>query len=61
MDKRKTQADSETECCVICGKPTEYSKYMPIDKRECYIEGAGQPCRKCHFEIYIKSGNEGTS
>ena len=61
MDKRKKQADSETERCVICGKPTEYRKDTPIDKRECYVEGAGQLCRKCYFEIYLKNGNEGTS
>ena len=60
MDKRKKQSDSKTERCVICGKPTEYRKDVPIDKRECYIEGAGQLCRKCYFEIYLKNGNEGT-
>ena len=32
-----------------------------IGKRECYVEGAGQLCRKCYFDIYIKSGNEGTN
>ncbi len=61
MGERKKQADSEVEHCVICGKPTEYREDTPIDKRECYVEGAGQLCRKCYFEIYIKSGNEGTS
>ena len=61
MDKLKKQADSEAERCVICGKPTDYSVDTPIDKRECYVEGAGQLCRKCYFEVYIKSGNEGTS
>ena len=60
MDKRKKQADNKVEHCVICGKPTEYSKDTPIGKRECYVDGAGQLCRKCYFEIYIKSGNEGT-
>ena len=58
MDKK----DKRYDCCVICGKPTEYREDTPIDKREQrYIEGAGQLCRKCYFEIYIKSGNEGTS
>ena len=61
MDKHENQPDSEVERCVICGKPTEYRKDTSINKRECYVEGAGQLCRKCHFEIYIKSGNEGTS
>ena len=60
MDKHKDHADSKAERCVICGKPTEYRKDVPIDKRECYIEGAGQLCRKCYFEIYLKNGNEGT-
>ena len=61
MDKREKQYESKVEHCVVCGKPTEYRADMPIDKRECYVEGAGQLCRKCYFEIYIKSGNEGTS
>ena len=61
MDKHKKRADGETESCVICGKSTEYRIDTPIDKRECYVEGAGQLCRKCYFEIYLKNGNEGTS
>lgn len=61
MDKHEKQADGKIERCVICGKPTEYRADTPIGKRERYVEGAGQLCRKCYFEIYIKSGNEGTS
>ena len=57
MDKQ----DKQYDCCIVCGKPTEYRKDVPIDKRECYVEGAGQMCRKCYFEIYLKQGNEGTS
>ena len=60
MDKHKKQPVSENDLCVICGKPTEYRADTPIDKRECYVEGAGQLCRKCYFEIYLKNGNEGT-
>ena len=60
MDKRKDQADSEVERCVICGKPTEYRADTPIDKRDCYVDGAGQLCRMCYFEIYLKNRNEGT-
>ena len=61
MDKCEKQANDEVERCVICGKPTEYRIDTPIDKRECYVEGAGQLCRECYFEIYLKNGNEGTS
>lgn len=61
MYRSKKQPDSEIERCVICVKPTEYRADTPIDKRECYVEGAGQLCRKCYFEIYLKPGNEGTS
>ena len=53
MDKRKEQIDSEIEHCVICGKPTEYCRNMPIDKRECYVEGAGQLCRECFRKFYL--------
>ena len=61
MDKREKQVDGEVERCVICGKPTDYRADTPINKRGCYVEGAWQLCRKCYFEVYIKSGNEGTS
>ncbi len=42
----------EKDCCVICGKETEYTKDTPIDQRECYIEGAGQFCKECYALIY---------
>ena len=61
MDKCEKQADSKFDCCVICGKPTEYRRDITIEKCEFYVDGVGQLCRKWCFEIYIKSGNEGTS
>ena len=60
MDKTALKKEA-IECCVICGKPTEYRIDTPIGKRECYVEGVGQLCRECYFEIYLKQGNEGTS
>ena len=49
MDKQ----DKQLDCCVICGKPTEYRKDVPIDKRERYVEGAGQLCRECFRKLYL--------
>ena len=42
----------EKEYCVKCGKETPYTKDVPIDQRDCYIEGAGQLCDDCFIEIY---------
>ena len=33
---------NEVECCVLCGKETEYRRQTPIQARIGYIEGAGQ-------------------
>ncbi len=52
MDKQDKQ-DKQYDCCVVCGKPTEYRKDVPIDKRERYIEGAGQLCRECFRKLYM--------
>ena len=41
MGKRKKKADSDVEHCVVCGKPTEYCKNTPIDKRERYAKALG--------------------
>ena len=54
MDKREKQA----ERCVVCCKPTEYRKDVPIDKRECYIEGAGQLCRECFRKFYLPKNSD---
>ena len=42
----------EKDCCVACGKETEYAKDTHIDARKHYIEGAGQLCPECDAEIY---------
>lgn len=42
----------EKDCCVICGRPTEYLKSQNIYERNYYVEGAGQLCDKCYSEIY---------
>ena len=38
--------------CVMCAKKTEYDLDTHIDKRQHYIEGAGQMCMPCHQRIY---------
>ena len=42
------------EKCVICGANTPYRFRTPINRREFYVEGSGQICQRCHYEIYIK-------
>lgn len=53
--KRKPKREiivSDIDLCVFCGEETEYKKDTPIEKRDGYIKGAGQLCRKCFHEIY---------
>ncbi len=51
----------EIEYCVICHKPTKYTKDIPIDERQHYVEGAGQLCGKCFVEIYVRKRDETAS
>lgn len=44
----------EFERCDFCGTLTDIPVDKPIQKRKCYIEGAGQLCPKCYFELYVK-------
>ena len=49
----KNKKDAQ-EKCVVCGMETPYKYNTPINEREYYIEGAGQLCQKCHYELYVK-------
>ena len=42
----------EKDKCVSCDCETPYDKDEHIDKRFCYIEGAGQLCERCWDKIY---------
>lgn len=50
IDAKYTRA--EIEKCVVCGDKTPYAFDTCIDKREYYIYGVGQLCRKCYDDIY---------
>ena len=50
--------DAEKEVCTICGKCTEYCIDTPVSERIGYIEGSGQLCRDCYYEIYTKKSDE---
>ena len=39
------------EFCVCCGGITSYQVDTPVWMRKYYIEGCGQLCRCCYFEI----------
>lgn len=51
---RAEQSKDPIEKCVICGAETPYRFSTPISQREFYVEGSGQICQHCHYEIYIK-------
>ena len=35
------------DCCVLCGKETQYDKETPVNLRKHYVEGVGQLCDHC--------------
>lgn len=53
VETEEDKVDDPIEKCVICGADTPYRFSEPISQREFYVEGSGQICRYCHFEIYI--------
>ena len=42
----------EKELCIRCNKPTPYHPNTPITLHRYYIEGSGQLCEKCFYELY---------
>ena len=54
VETKNSKASNSFEKCVICGADTPYRLNTPISQREFYVEGLGQVCRNCHYEIYIK-------
>ena len=48
----KTENKQIYDRCVLCGTETNYTADTPIDQRFGYVEGAGQLCRSCYYEVY---------
>lgn len=48
----RTPVHSEMERCVLCWELTEVPKDTPINLRRYYLEGQGQLCAKCYYELY---------
>lgn len=42
------------ETCVLCGQTVPVSRESHIAERKYYIEGAGQLCGKCFYEVYLE-------
>jgi hypothetical protein len=40
------------ELCIRCNKPTPYHPNTPITLRRYYVEGSGQLCSHCFYELY---------
>ena len=54
----KPQDSNKEEKCVVCGANTGYKFGTPINDRSFYVEGVGQLCQNCHYEIYEKKNME---
>ena len=44
------------EKCIRCGRETEYETSTPVTVRRWYIEGSGQLCEQCFYELYPVPG-----
>ena len=51
MEKKEHNPEEQVERCVLCGRETEHTFGMPIQRRKYYISGCGQLCRNCYAEI----------
>lgn len=54
MQTNDNKKKTKREKCIICGRLTKYDYDTPIDERLYYIEGVGQLCDKCYFDILIE-------
>lgn len=52
--KKRTaiKMEKEKDKCVSCGVEADYDRDEHVDRRNYYIEGAGQLCQKCWTKIY---------
>ena len=50
--KEEHEKKEENEICVLCRCRLDIKKDLPIHFREYYIEGAGQLCRACFYDLY---------
>lgn len=50
-DRKPDGDDSVYERCVLCGCVTDVPRALDVNKRCCYIDGAGQLCRDCYLEL----------
>ncbi|MBE5739715.1 MAG: hypothetical protein E7352_05685 [Clostridiales bacterium] len=54
VDNEQNKVNNSIEKCVICGVNTPYRFSTPISQREFYVEGVGQICQHCYYDIFIK-------
>jgi hypothetical protein len=58
MNEKLESRVSKKEQCVLCGKETQYSKNIPIQRRYEYVDGVGQLCVKCSIDYGLKTTGE---
>lgn len=47
--------DNVYEICVCCHKKLNITRNEQIEFRPFYIQGAGQLCYDCYYELYLKN------
>ena len=48
----KMEEDLEKENCVCCDEQTQVKKNENVNNRNFYIEGVGQLCSECFFNVH---------
>ncbi len=48
------------EKCIRCGRETIYEFSTPVTLRRYYVEGSGQLCEECFYEMYPVPGTLGS-
>lgn len=54
IEIEQNDTDEIFEKCVICQRKNEYIHGVPISERNYFVEGAGQLCKKCYYDLYVK-------
>ena len=50
--RSKSGSRRQMERCVFCWQLTDVPKNAPISWRKYYVQGQGQLCKNCYYELF---------
>ena len=50
--RQAAEPEERLEKCVLCGSTVPVWRESHISERRYYVEGAGQLCARCFYDVY---------